>query len=63
LAAIGAAGLIEWPLVLGVGGAALLIHKLGHRGDVGAPAPTKRATRSTGRPVKPVKRTQGGGRR
>lgn len=41
LAAIGA--VVEWPLVLGVGGAALLIHKLGHR-----PAPAKR-TPSAGR--------------
>lgn len=37
LAAIGAVGLVEWPLVVGVGGAALLIHKLGHRREGGEP--------------------------
>lgn len=30
---IGAIGLVEWPIVAGIGGGALLIHKLGHRGD------------------------------
>jgi hypothetical protein len=63
LAAIGAVGLVEWPLVLGVGGAALLIHKLGHTDDDDAPAPAN-ATTHTPRPTtKPVKRSQSGGRR
>lgn len=46
LAAIGAVGLVEWPLVLGVGGAALLIHQLGHRGTENPPsAPRARSPR------------------
>jgi hypothetical protein len=66
LAAIGAAGLVEWPLVLGVGGAALLIHKLGHRDDGGNGRPKPTATKATpagGRTAKTVKRTQSAGRR
>lgn len=57
---IGAAGLVEWPIVAGIGGAALLIHKLGHRGDQpGAkdapqPAPRKAAPR---KPAKSAPRT------
>jgi len=51
LAAVGAAGLVEWPVVVGVGGAALLIHQLGHRGDGKEPA--------RHRPNKTVKRTAG----
>lgn len=31
LAAIGAAGLVEWPIVLGVGGTALVVHQLNQR--------------------------------
>lgn len=31
LGAIGAAGLVEWPVLLTVGGAALVVHKLGRR--------------------------------
>jgi hypothetical protein len=48
LGAVGAAGLVEWPVLLTVGGAALLIRQL-NRGDddaVPAAAPRK-ATRST----------------
>lgn len=33
IVAIGAVGLVEWPVVAGIGGAALVIHKLGHRGN------------------------------
>jgi len=54
LAAIGAAGLAEWPIVLGVGGAALLIHQLGHRSNGSAPAskhePSKRPPGKTSAP-------------
>lgn len=31
LGAIGAAGLVEWPLLLGVGGTALVVHQLSQR--------------------------------
>jgi len=31
LAAIGATGLVDWPLLLGVGGAALVLHQLNQR--------------------------------
>ncbi|WP_439956999.1 hypothetical protein [Nocardia miyunensis] len=31
LSAIGAAGLVDWPVLLGVGGAALVVQRLGHR--------------------------------
>ncbi|AGB21132.1 hypothetical protein Mycsm_00686 [Mycobacterium sp. JS623] len=31
LAAIGAAGLVEWPVLLGVGGTALVVHQLNQR--------------------------------
>lgn len=41
LGAIGAVGLIEWPIVVGVGGAALLIHKLGHREPANIPKPRR----------------------
>lgn len=42
LAAVGVTGLVEWP-ILAVGGAALVIHELGHRGNGGQPAPVKRS--------------------
>lgn len=66
---IGAIGLMEWPMVAAIGGGALLIHKLGHRGDQpGAndapqpatrkPAPHKPATRKPApRGAKPAPRT------
>ncbi|MGQ4596891.1 hypothetical protein [Nocardia sp. R6R-6] len=39
LAAIGAAGLVEWPVLLGVGGTALVVRELSHRsGKQAAPA-------------------------
>ncbi|WP_163720708.1 hypothetical protein [Mycolicibacterium psychrotolerans] len=53
LGAIGAAGLVEWPVLLTVGGAALVVHQLGRRaadGDQALPAPaTAPATRSAPR--------------
>lgn len=33
LAAIGAAGVVEWPLIVAVGGTALVVRQLGHRSD------------------------------
>lgn len=38
LGAIGAAGLVDWPLLLGIGGTALLVHQLSRRSD-GQPTP------------------------
>jgi hypothetical protein len=60
LGAIGAVGLVEWPVLLTVGGAALAIHQLsqhaaGDTGDGGASAPVtpiRRAASSTARPAK-----------
>ena len=48
LGAIGAAGLVEWPVLLTVGGAALVVHKLGQRsGDSsGDEAPALRSVPS-----------------
>ncbi|CAA0127007.1 Uncharacterised protein [Mycolicibacterium vanbaalenii] len=45
IGAIGAAGLVEWPLLVTVGGAALVVHKLGQRaGEAVAPAaPAKKS--------------------
>ena len=57
LAAIGAVGLVEWPIVVGVGGAALLIHQLGHRGRHNPAAKPPTARRQTARPAKPPQRT------
>ncbi|MFI6365611.1 hypothetical protein ACIBG0_22960 [Nocardia sp. NPDC050630] len=31
LAAIGATGLVDWPVLLGIGGAALVVHRLAHQ--------------------------------
>jgi hypothetical protein len=42
LAAIGAAGLVEWPILLGVGGTALVVRQLAQRSD-GQPGPTLQA--------------------
>ena len=38
LGAVGAAGLVDWPVVLAVGGAALLLRQLNRRSDGTAPA-------------------------
>lgn len=35
MAAVGAAGLVDWPVLLGVGGAALVVRQLGQRSDRG----------------------------
>jgi hypothetical protein len=42
LGVVGAAGLVEWPLLLAVGGTALVVHQLSKRSD-GQPAPTPAA--------------------
>jgi hypothetical protein len=47
LVAIGVAGLVEWPVVLGIGGAALLLHQLGRRNKAEEPLPA--VTRSLAR--------------
>ena len=61
LGAVGAAGLVEWPLLVTVGGAALLVRQLSRRDDVEAvsanasskPSPRRKApAKSTGRTSK-----------
>ncbi|MEV4238332.1 MULTISPECIES: hypothetical protein [unclassified Nocardia] len=53
LAAIGATGLVDWPVLLGVGGAALVVHHLGQRsGRLQAPADGDRAEQTSGRTQK-----------
>ncbi|MGE2837087.1 hypothetical protein [Mycobacterium sp. SMC-4] len=55
IGAIGAAGLVEWPVLLTVGGTALVVHQLSQRGNMPSEAeepekppsrPTKKATAS-----------------
>jgi hypothetical protein len=50
LAAIGAVGLVEWPVLLGVGGGALLVHYLSHRADSDKP-PALAAVEASGKPA------------
>lgn len=61
LGAVGAAGLVEWPVLVTVGGAALLVRQLSRRDDVEAvsanasskPSPRRKApAKSTGRTSK-----------
>ncbi|MDT2007042.1 hypothetical protein FXW78_25315 [Rhodococcus opacus] len=47
MGAIGAAGLVEWPIVLGAGGTALVLHQL-HTARSGKKTATKSATTSAG---------------
>jgi len=60
LGALGATGLVEWPIVLAIGGGALLLRQLNHSHDTPAApvktAPTK-STRSTSRRTPPAKKT------
>lgn len=42
MAAVGAAGLVDWPVLLGVGGAALLVRRLGQQSGRSRPTPSKR---------------------
>lgn len=50
LAAIGATGLVEWPIVLGVGGTALAVRKLNERSD-GQTEPTLTAVPDAPKPA------------
>ncbi len=60
LGVIGAAGLVEWPLLLTVGGTALVVHQLSQRfagdgdsGEASAPVtPIRRTASATTRPAK-----------
>jgi hypothetical protein len=45
LGAIGAAGLVEWPVLLGIGGTALVVRQLNQR-TRGTPSPTAKPTLS-----------------
>lgn len=58
LGAVGAAGLVEWPVLLGVGGAALVMHQLGHRDD-GTPAPQQEVPPVKKAAARPVKAARG----
>ena len=37
LAALGATGLVEWPILLGIGGTAVVVHKLNQRSEGQSP--------------------------
>lgn len=52
LGAIGAVGLVEWPLLLAIGGGALLVHQLGHRSVGDSPSPQLRSVEPTATPAK-----------
>jgi hypothetical protein len=60
LGALGATGLVEWPIVLAIGGGALLLRQLNHSHDAPAApvkaAPTK-STRPTSQHTPPAKKT------
>lgn len=48
-AAIGAAGLVDWPVLVAVGGTALLVHQLSHRSNGDTPRPPAAAQTSARR--------------
>jgi hypothetical protein len=53
LAAVGTAGLVEWPIVLAVGGTALVVHQLSQQaGRNASDATTTTTQRAAARPVK-----------
>jgi hypothetical protein len=56
LGVIGAAGLVDWPLLLGIGGTALVVHHLARRSDGQQPDAQPAAT-----PVTPVQASGAGG--
>lgn len=58
LGAIGATGLVEWPILLGVGGTALLVHQFGHHDGEPKPAKPAATTSTHGTtPRRPAKKT------
>lgn len=61
LGALGAAGLVEWPVLVAVGGTALVLKQLNNRskGAQASPAPVKEPT-AQARPLKAVKSTATG---
>jgi hypothetical protein len=57
LGAIGAIGLVEWPLLVAVGGGALVVHQLSRRSeDEPSPAPL-RSVDATAKPATAAKKT------
>ena len=57
LGAIGAAGLVEWPVLVAVGGAALVVHQLGrHAADSDQALPTPAAPRTPAPATRPAPR-------
>ncbi|MBO0676233.1 hypothetical protein JRC04_02010 [Mycolicibacterium sp. S2-37] len=56
LGALGAAGLVEWPLLLAVGGGALVVHQLSRRSDGDPASPPLRSVQATDAPARPAKR-------
>lgn len=62
LGAIGAAGLVEWPVLVAVGGTALVVHQLSRRAPDGghalpSQAPPHPAAKTTSRPAKTARKT------
>ena len=63
LAATGAAGLVEWPILLGVGGTALVVHQLNQRAQDNGQRPLRAVSSSDGqesttkRPARATKST------
>jgi hypothetical protein len=60
LGVVGAAGLVEWPVLLAVGGTALVVHQLSHRSDgrqaaLAEPTPLRSASGGTARKSAPRK--------
>jgi hypothetical protein len=62
LAAIGATGLVEWPILLGVGGTALVVHQLNQR-STSEPKPTLTAAPDTSRSRRPASAAKRGSAR
>ncbi|BBZ10829.1 hypothetical protein [Mycobacterium branderi] len=68
LGALGVTGLVEWPILLAVGGGALVLRQLNRQRDTGAPAkaqpakksaPAKKSTGSTTQAKKAPARSRG----
>lgn len=58
LGALGAVGLVEWPLLLAVGGGALVVHQLSHRGAGDGATPGRPTLESVSTPEPPAKKAQ-----